>query len=217
MRIKVCGMKDPENIRQLASLKIDYIGLIFYEGSKRYVGGEVVDMRHLIPYPTKLTGVFVNEETDRIVDLVMNYKLDAVQLHGQESPADCRLLKQLLHDFNTDHPVTIIKAFGIDQHFDFNLPDKYADVADLFLFDTSSVDHGGSGVTFDWELLKEYQGLTPFFLSGGIGLEEILKLKEWRHPKLYGLDLNSRFEHAPGDKDVELLKIALTEISNKNY
>lgn len=206
MIIKVCGMKDAANVIDLAALNVDFIGFIFYPLSKRYVGEPGIDLMSSIPGTIKKTGVFVDEEPDRLVDVVMQYNLDAVQLHGDESPEYCRLLRKMIHNFNTEKPVDLIKAFGIDSDFDFRSLSAYEEVVDYFLFDTSSAERGGSGKTFDWNLLKNYNGLTPFFLSGGLGTEHADKLKSISHPQLLGFDLNSRFEESPGYKDIGMLR-----------
>ncbi len=198
VKLKVCGMRDPENIATVsADAKPDYMGFIFYENSKRFVGEGF--MYYELDPEIKRVGVFVDASEDYIMKKVVKYLLNAVQLHGNESPELCEKLK--------NRGVTVIKVFSIDNDFDFSVLNHYKFYVDFFLFDTKGKEHGGNGVTFDWSILKNYDGEKPFFLSGGIGIEEIDKVKELDLAKLnlYGLDVNSRFETKPGEKDVEKL------------
>jgi phosphoribosylanthranilate isomerase len=193
MKIKVCGMRYPENIKGLVKLSIDFMGLIFYEKSPRFVEG--IDLSGLSALP-KRVGVFVDAEMDYITEVANKYGLSLIQLHGNESPDFCKRLPGL----------KIIKAFSIPEYSDFEQTKPYEGIADYFLFDTKTPQHGGSGQKFDWNILNEYKGDTPFFLSGGISLEDAERIKQIQQPKLYGIDLNSRFETKPGLKDIELLK-----------
>lgn len=207
MKVKVCGMREPENIRQVAGLSPDYMGFIFYPESKRFVG-DTFTMPPDIGI-VKKTGVFVNESYDHIVQKITAYNLDALQLHGEETGGFCARLKK--------HPVEVIKAFGIDKQFDFNSTEAYLDVTDFFLFDTKTAAHGGSGVSFDHHLLEKYPWKKPFFLSGGINpdnLNEILKMEDRR---LYGVDLNSGFETKPGIKDINKLAKAINTIKSISF
>lgn len=194
MNLKVCGLKDPENIKQVAELKPDYMGFIFYPESKRFAGEDFV--MPFISSDIKKVGVFVNASATYIIDKVDKYKLDLIQLHGDEKPEFCEVL---------NHLIPVVKAFGVDESFDFKLLDSYKNCCSYFLFDTKTSEYGGSGKQFDWTLLKGYDNSTPFFLSGGIGLEEIKKLKIGKL-KNYGIDVNSRFEIEPGIKDIDKLK-----------
>ncbi|MDR2122033.1 MAG: phosphoribosylanthranilate isomerase [Flavobacteriaceae bacterium] len=199
MKIKVCGMKDPHNILELAALPIDYIGLIFYSRSPRYAAG--LDARILEGLPEKIrrVGVFVDEEPDSLWEKIAAYKLDCVQLHGKESVGYCKKIKE------QEPSLSIIKAFNVSESSDFQKTEEYEEICSYFLFDTKTKQHGGSGEKFDWCILDSYQGKIPFFLSGGISLEDSDEIKKIRHPKLYGLDLNSRFESEPGLKNIQLV------------
>ncbi len=213
MKVKICGMKDTENIRAIAALKPDYMGFIFYSTSPRFADLATVQalIPELINNGITPVAVMVNEEIETVKALIQT-GFTAVQLHGQESVAYC----QQLVDFRATHhlPVEIIKVFGVDSEFDFEQTSAYTAVCDYFLFDTKSPKHGGTGQKFDWNILSRYQQQKPYFLSGGIGLEEIENGKwemgngEW----MYGLDLNSKLELAPGIKDVELVKQSIVLI-----
>jgi len=202
VKLKICGMKLPENIQSVTTLKPDYLGFIFFRDSKRFVDGLTPSFVKNLPAGIKRTGVFVNEELNRVAQLAVLYGLNAVQLHGQEPVKYCIALKGLLADAG----IQLIKAFGVDENFDFNVVNAYANVVDYFLFDTQTPDHGGSGKTFNWSLLKNYTLNKPYFLSGGIALESVEQLKQINDPRLYAIDINSRFELAPGLKDIDKLK-----------
>lgn len=189
-------MRNPENIKQLASLPIDYIGFIFYEKSARYVSEKI---EVAIPETIQRVGVFVDASESYIQDKICTYKLDAIQLHGNELPEFCRLFPN----------ITVIKAINICSPQDFQLADSYQDSCDMLLFDTKTALHGGSGQKFDWNLLSHYKGEKPFLLSGGIGLEDLEVLKNLYHPKLVGIDLNSKFEDEPGMKNIEKIKVII--------
>jgi phosphoribosylanthranilate isomerase len=182
-------------------LQPDYLGFIFYRGSKRFVDGLTPSFVKNLPTGIRRTGVFVNEELDKVAQLAVLYGLNAVQLHGQEPVKYCIALKGLLAD--TD--VALIKAFGVDEQFDFDTLNAYANVADYFLFDTQTPNHGGSGKVFNWSLLENYKLNKPYFLSGGIGPDSIEQLKQINDSRLYAIDINSRFELAPGLKDIDKL------------
>ncbi|MEJ7694830.1 phosphoribosylanthranilate isomerase [Daejeonella sp.] len=199
-------MKEPKNIRGLVELKPDYVGFIFYPHSKRFVGDLEVGALAAIPGSIKKTGVFVNEAMDVIADQVINYDLDAVQLHGDESPDFCRSFRKFLHNMQTEKHVEIIKAFGISEEFDFATLSGYEDFADFFLFDTKTSDHGGSGRTFDWKILEKYHGKKPYFLSGGLSSDNIHGINEIKDVRFYGVDLNSKFETDAGIKDIDKLR-----------
>lgn len=202
VKLKICGMKLPENIQSVTTLKPDYLGFIFFRDSKRFVDGLTPSFVKNLPAGIRRTGVFVNEELNRVAQLAALYGLNAVQLHGQEPVKYCIALKGLLADTG----ITLIKAFGVDENFDFNSVNVYASVVDYFLFDTQTPDHGGSGKTFNWSLLKNYKLNKPYFLSGGISLENVEQLEQISDPRLYAIDINSRFELAPGLKDIDKLK-----------
>ena len=199
-------MRDVDNLQQLIVLQPDYIGFIFYGPSKRYVGDMDPSLTRQLPAGIKPTGVFVDESLEQVVHLTQKYALKAVQLHGKESPEYCGRLKEQLID------VELIKAFGVNDQFSFDVLDAYQDVVDYFLFDTQTADHGGSGKTFDWAVLENYRLQLPYFLSGGIGLEEVSMIKAIADPRLHAVDVNSRFESAPAMKDIELLTTFKNEL-----
>jgi phosphoribosylanthranilate isomerase len=200
MIIKVCGMRDAQNIRDVESLGVDWIGMIFWPKSKRYVA----EVPSYLPEHLKKVGVFVDSTLDDILQHISDYQLDIIQLHGQESPDFAKALK----------PHTIIKAFNIEKADDLIQTEKYEGIADYFLFDTKGKMVGGNGQKFDWSVLTTYQGKTPFLLSGGIGPEDAESVKSFHHPRCIGIDLNSRFESEPGFKDINQLK---TFINNIRY
>lgn len=205
--IKVCGMRENENIQQLVELQPNYIGFIFYSQSKRFVQ-ENFQLSEL-PKDIQKVGVFVNENREFIKEKIKQYELDCIQLHGDESADFCQEMKKFS---------TVIKAFGLDENFDFNQLENYKSVCDYFLFDTKTSEYGGSGKSFDWNLLKQVKTEVPFFLSGGISLESISEIKSYLDelPFLYALDVNSRFEIKPGLKNIEKLKILFDEFRTEN-
>lgn len=198
MIVKVCGMRDAENIRQLEALGIDWMGMIFWPKSKRYVSTPPV----YLPQHVRKVGVFVDASLADIRQHIEDYQLDIVQLHGQESPETLKALK----------PLTLIKAFNIATPEDLQKTVAYEGLADYFLFDTKGKSVGGNGEKFDWSVLDSYQGETPFLLSGGIGPEDAQDVESFRYPKCIGIDLNSRFETEPGLKDITKLKQFLEAI-----
>lgn len=195
MKIKICGMRESENMKEVAALSPDYIGFIFYKNSPRYITQIPTNGPHQI----KKTGVFVNEEYDQIMKKVELFGLQAIQLHGEESVELCEKLG--------DQNLEVIKAFSVDDDFNFEKIHSYQKVTDYFLFDTKGKNYGGNGHAFNWSRLQNYTLNHPFFLSGGIGLEhseEIKKIYDSSLP-LAGIDLNSKFEIAPGIKDIQKL------------
>ncbi|MES2277345.1 MAG: phosphoribosylanthranilate isomerase [Bacteroidota bacterium] len=205
MKIKVCGLREAGNIAAVGALKPDYMGFIWYTQSPRYVYRLPKDVLASLPAGIVKTAVFVNENVDIISALIHEFNFNAVQLHGQESPEICAELKQ---------EVQVLKAFGVDEHFDFGQLEAYVGKVDYFLFDTKTEKHGGSGRIFNWDVLNEYKLDVPFFLSGGLSLDNLAEIKNIKHPALYGVDLNSRFETTPGMKDIDKLKQAF-EMLNK--
>lgn len=199
--IKVCGMRHPEQINELAGMDVDYIGLIFHPGSPRFVD---LDIDPLLFGNKKKTGVFVNSPYEQILYTQSHYQLDVVQLHGSESPEFCTRIQQ--------RGIEVIKAFSIDRHFDFEKTAEFDGYADLFVFDARGDAPGGNGVRFDWAKLAEYQGATPFLLSGGISYEHLDEIRYFNHPACMGIDINSRFEHSPGNKDLITLKKFVHEL-----
>ncbi|MGB7528840.1 phosphoribosylanthranilate isomerase [Sphingobacterium cellulitidis] len=202
--IKVCGMKEPDNISQLLELPIHYIGHIFYQKSARYVG----DLANLdISKNIKKTGVFVNSSIAEILESVNRLSLKAVQLHGDETAEMASALKS--------EGLEVIKAFGIDEEFDWKQLESFVDHVDFFLFDSKSPAYGGTGKAFNWQKLKEYPFEKPYFLSGGLSLDNLEEAINFEDKRLVGLDLNSKFEIEPGLKDIEKLKLALKTIRNE--
>ncbi len=192
--VKVCGMTSGENIRQVESLGVAMMGFIFYPPSPR----RVRCVPDYLPVKARRVGVFVNETPERILTTARQFGLDYVQLHGKETVDDCRCLKAA--------GLKLVKALPLSTIEDAALAGAYGGLCDYLLFDTPTQCYGGSGRQFDWSLLEAYRGETPFLLSGGIGPESVEAVKAVRHPRMAGLDLNSRFELSPGVKDVERLK-----------
>lgn len=205
MIIKICGLREPGNLRAVAALEPDYMGLIFYEKSARFVGHALppAALRRL-PSAVQTVGVFVNAEPADVLATARRYHLAYAQLHGAETPEYCRDLHR--------HGLRLIKAFGVGAGFDFTAVANYAPYCDFFLFDTAGPLPGGNGAAFDWEVLRGYHGATPFFLSGGLGLDNLEALQRFEHPQLYGADFNSRLETAPGVKNVAAVARVLEEL-----
>ena len=204
MKIKICGMKFGENISQVGALQPDFLGFIFYSKSKRFVGDDFssASIQHL-PKSTQKVGVFVNESPESIVEKVKKFDLDIVQLHGNESVADCRFLNK--------KSIATIKAFPIDETFDFNILKTFEPVCDYFLFDTKTPDYGGSGKIFNWHLLENYTLNKPFFLSGGLNVVSIEKIKKLNYPMLVGLDFNSQLEDKDFKKNISIVTEVILE------
>ncbi|MCF6169301.1 phosphoribosylanthranilate isomerase [Lutibacter sp.] len=222
MKIKVCGMRDQENVSSLLALKPDFVGFIFYNKSKRFA----TDFPQVkFPSTIKKVGVFVNETVEGIIDKVNKYQLDVVQLHGDETAEFCQKLMNTFTELSQssctersrsvistqlNHQIKTIKAFSVGENFDFNLTKPYEKYCDYFLFDTKGKEYGGNGIKFNWKILKNYNGSVPFLLSGGISKEdstEILSFLRRQESKLcIGLDINSGFEIEPALKDIEKIK-----------
>jgi phosphoribosylanthranilate isomerase len=199
IKLKVCGMRNKENVQSLLEMQPDYMGFIFYEKSPRFVGEELdINLLNTFPRTTKKVGVFVNAHPDFILRNVKKYNLDLVQLHGNETPEVCRGLRS--------RGLTIIKAFSIDKDFNFARLNNYKNFCDYFLFDTKGESYGGTGQTFNWEILKGYDNEKPFFLSGGISQEHLDAISELKGMNVHAVDINSLFETAPGLKDTEKVK-----------
>ena len=206
MIIKVCGMREAKNIRDLDNLNlIDMMGFIFYPKSKRFV----LQKPDYLPVNCKRVGVFVNSSTEEILDKIDDFHLDFIQLHGTELVEQC---KEIINN----HPIQLIKAFSIDETIDFNKVQSYEEVCDYFLFDTTSKEYGGSGKTFNWELLHNYKGKTSFILSGGIKPNSLTELKRFHHSHWAGIDLNSGFEIAPAQKDISTLSSFISVFKYNN-
>ncbi|MGZ3757900.1 MAG: phosphoribosylanthranilate isomerase [Mucilaginibacter sp.] len=208
MKIKVCGLKDPENIKAVAALSPDYMGFICYERSPRFIAALPADVLSSLPASVYKTAVFVNETDQTINALIDTFGFNAIQLHGNESPELANALRS---------KATVFKAFGLDKGFDFAQLEPYAGSVDYFLFDTKTDLHGGSGLTFDWRMLDQYQLNVPFFLSGGLSLNNLEEVRQITHPQFYGVDLNSKFETAPGMKDIEKLTQAFNIIKHTTH
>jgi phosphoribosylanthranilate isomerase len=209
MKIKVCGMRNPSNIKELVELHPDYIGFIFYPKSKRFVGEQISeDILSLIPVYIQKVGVFVNEPFDSLLEKFKSNRLDMAQLHGSEIPGYCKRLKML--------GIPLIKVFSISNNFDFELVKPYDPYCDFYLFDTAGVLPGGSGLKFDWEKLEQYTGEKPFFLSGGIKPIDAESIKQLSHNELYAIDVNSGFELEPGLKDIPKLKAFMEEVLDED-
>jgi len=200
-------MRLAANIAAVAELQPDYLGFIFYAKSPRLISEVSAELIKYIPSEIKTVGVFVNEELEKVKDKVNLLKLKAVQLHGSESPEYCEALK------STFPTLEVIKAFGIDEDFDFSTLQPYLKAADYFLFDTKTKVHGGSGKTFNWSVLDQYTYTKPYFLSGGIDLEHSTAIKKINDERLYALDINSRFETEPGLKDAAKIKEFIQEVN----
>jgi len=209
MLIKVCGMRHAGNIAQLSLLRPDYMGFIFFGKSPRYAGEMLkADVLAAIPANIIKTGVFVNASLDSVLETVTRFGLDAVQLHGDESPEMCGRIKA--------QGLKVLKVFHPKSRGDFDASKPYEAVCDYFLFDTPSVAHGGSGRKFDWKLLDDYTGSVRFFLSGGIDARDLNDINALSHPQLAGLDINSRFEIVPALKNIPALRRFLEAVKSKD-
>ena len=213
MNIKVCGITQLKQLQQLDGLNIDFAGFIFHKESPRYVGDKISkEELQGTDYDVKKVGVFVNASFEEIMQIVEDYALDVVQLHGDESPELCAQLSE---------EVEVIKAFSVSDSktsLDEIVAD-YDEVCDYYLFDTASANGitGGTGQQFDWKLVSKSKIEKPFFLSGGIGVDDVTKIKAFKHPDYFGIDINSKFEKSPGVKDMALilqLKQGLKKIMN---
>lgn len=198
MKLKICGMKYPDNILEVGALLPDYMGFIFWEKSARYFDGIIPEL----PKSIKKVGVFVNATQREILERIVQHDLQAVQLHGQESVAFCQDLKSTVNE-----SIEIIKVFSVADDFDFRVLKPFEAVCDYFLFDTKGKLPGGNGTTFDWKVLENYPSSKPFFLSGGIGIDEMEAVNEISKTNLpvYCIDVNSKFEIEPGLKNIKLL------------
>jgi len=200
MNIKVCGITEMKQLQQLDGLDIDFAGLIFYKESPRYIGEKIskTELKNT-DFDLKKVGVFVNPEMIDVLDAIDDYGLDAVQLHGDETPEMCE-------DLSSE--VEVIKAFRVSDGVDIDkLVAPYDAVCDYYLFDTGGLKEslGGTGKQFDWTILTKAKIEKPFFLSGGIGPDDAPKVKAFRHPDFFGVDINSQFEKEPGVKDMAKL------------
>lgn len=206
IRVKVCGMRDPSNVKEIADARPDFMGFIFYRGSQRYVGDEIDDALFAnVPAGIMSTGVFLNEDNKTIVNISNRTGLEVIQLHGNESPAACAELKS--------SGLTVVKTFNVGEDFNFEDLEKYSSACDYFLFDSKTHLHGGSGNKFDWNKLEKYSMDKPFFLSGGIGPDDVDAVRSIVNRGLYAADINSRFEIGPGIKDADKVRKFIKEIN----
>lgn len=210
MKFKVCGMRDAENIKALAALNPDFMGFIFYDKSPRFVGDMLsIELLQQLPKSIKKVGVFVNATESFIMQSVRKYGLDYVQLHGKEMPDFCKNLRL--------KGINIIKAFSVDENFMFSMLNNYKPHVDFFLFDTKTKtgEEGGTGIKFDWNILKKYDNEKPFLLAGGIDLDNINDLEQLSGMNIYAIDVNSKFELAPAMKDINKIRQLATIIKPK--
>ncbi|WP_179333227.1 phosphoribosylanthranilate isomerase [Winogradskyella costae] len=203
MKLKVCGMKYKDNIQAVANLQPDYLGFIFYDKSARHFDTTIPEL----PKTIKKVGVFVDEELETVQEIIKRFNLQAVQLHGHESPEYCAAINE----------VEVIKVFSIKDEFNFEVLQPFEDVCDYFLFDTKGKLPGGNGYTFNWNVLEQYPSAKPYFLSGGIGVDEIEKIKHFKESLAskycYAIDMNSKFEIEPGLKNIKELEKFITHLS----
>lgn len=204
--IKVCGMREADNICEVEALGIDMMGFIFWPKSSRYVS----QRPDYLPKRVKRVGVFVDEDPELVRRLAGEYGLDYIQLHGHEMPEVISYLRTPA----LPHP-RIIKAFNISTEEDLLLTQPYEGLVDYFLFDAKGKSVGGNGEKFNWDVLEAYQGSTPFLLSGGIGPDDAERVNAFYHPKCIGIDLNSRFELTPGLKDIAKLREFITNLNTE--
>lgn len=198
MKIKICGLRD--NFLEVAALKPDFLGLIFYEKSPRFVPQNVDNQLKQKTFGSQKVGVFVNESEEKILEIIKEFNLDFVQLHGSETPDFCEKIRE---------KIPVIKAFGISSKEDLFAAKKYYQSVDYLLFDTKTSGFGGSGRKFAWSVLREEEIQKPFLLSGGIDLDGLDEIKTLKIKNLVGVDLNSRFEISPTLKDIESLQKAI--------
>ena len=206
MIIKVCGMRDAGNIRAVEALGLDLMGFIFWAPSSRFVG----EKPSYLPEKCRRAGVFVDASEQEILEAVKDFRLDVIQLHGHETPNTIAALKEQAASLNP--AIRIVKSLSVKGPEDLVQTAAYEDVCDAFLFDTKGKLPGGNGQQFDWNVLRQYKGRLPFLLSGGIGPDDGLRIREFDVPGCIGIDLNSRFETAPGLKDVVALKTFIETI-----
>lgn len=199
-KIKICGLSQPNNQKEILALQPDFAGVIFAKTSPRYFSGDALPKASNVIW----VAVFVNETMEEMIRICKKFKIQIIQLHGSESVAVCSELK------SKDY--TVFKAFGIDTTTNWEEISRYENHVDYFLFDTKGKFAGGNGVTFDWDILQNYHGETPFWLSGGLGEENIKDALRWHHPNCIGLDLNSKLEDSPGIKNVNITQRIIDKI-----
>jgi len=203
MIVKVCGMRDAENIREVEALGVDWMGFVFHRTSPRFVG----ELPDYLPQRAKRVGVFVDEREEQIMETVQLFRLDMVQLHGRETSDFCSRIRS--------KGLKVIKAINVQNRFPSEEVSFYEGTCDYFLFDTKTPLPGGSGQKFDWSSLSAYRGTTPFLLSGGISPDDADRVEAFVHERCIGIDLNSRFETSPACKDTHLLQSFIDKIKRK--
>lgn len=211
MYIKVCGMRDAQNIRDVEALGVDILGFIFWPESKRYVSARP----DYLPVNAQRAGVFVNASPDEVVQKVKEYGLHYVQLHGDEDLSYVTNLQKLL-SASVDNMPRIVRAIQVASRSKVLKAMMWDGFVDGILFEAPTTGYGGSGISFDWSLLSSYRGNTPFFITGGIGPQSLEALLEFEHPQWIGVDLNSRFESSPAFKNIALLRPFVEALKNKN-
>lgn len=208
LKCKVCGITDPKNAGAISAHRPEYMGFIFYPRSLRYVGKNPDPaLFSVVHEDVEKTAVFVNEYYERMIEVTGKYGIRNVQLHGMESPETCIALRS--------HGLRVIKVFPGDQLENKRLLKDYEEVADYFLFDTPAKFHGGSGRKFDWSRLEKCSSRKKFFLSGGISVDDAEYLRKLELKGLFAVDINSRFETAPGMKDPVLVGDFIKRIRNE--
>lgn len=210
MQLKVCGLRDFKNVQELTEKAVpDFMGFIFFQKSSRAVDEDILlQTISSIPSNVKKVGVFVNETTTEMIEKAKKFQLDYLQLHGDEPVKQCEELER--------KGQKVIKAFGIKPQFDFDQLQYYAPHVSFFLFDTKGEKEGGNGYTFDWQILNSYDQKVPFFLSGGISLDNVEQVRDFLHLNIFALDVNSKFEVSPGLKDISQLKALKNKIKDFN-
>lgn len=203
IKIKICGMKESANIEEVGALAPDYMGFIFYENTPRFVGPEFY-IPDNFPVTIKRVGVFVNESIAGIIEKVKHFRLDFVQLHGDESVGLCNKLNH--------ERISVIKVFRISDDFDFTTTEEFEDVSEYFLFDTRGQKYGGNAERFNWHVLKKFNQKVPFFLSGGIGPESIEEILQLKNLNLHAIDVNSGVEQSPGKKDINKVSLVINKL-----
>ena len=203
LKIKICGILQPQNIKGVDALNPDYIGFIFYPPSPRNMDKNP----DAIPETqAKKVGVFVDSDIESIIKKATTFKLSTIQLHGSESPDICSTLTNLGYE--------VFKAFRVDNNTKVQEIEVYAGTCSAFLFDTKTNMHGGSGKKFDWKKLDELAYINSFFISGGIGANDAEAILKLNYKNLIGLDLNSQFEIEPGLKNISMLQKFLKNVKN---
>lgn len=208
LAVKICGMKELDNILEIASLSPQYLGFIFAKRSPRYLEGTIPEL----PKSIQKVGVFVEESIEIILEIVKQHKLQAIQLHGNESVAFCQKLKERLNA-----NIQIIKVFSVGSEFDFDELTPFEEYCDYFLLDTKGKFPGGNGTQFNWQILENYRSEKPFFLSGGIGVEDVASIKKLQNSKLplYAIDCNSKLEISAGIKNKKQCEELIKNFTNK--